>query len=437
VNAPQPASRLFRGWYVVGGLFLGGFALYGAGLYSFILFVTPLSEEFHWSRAATGGLVSAFWLSAPLSLVADPLIRRFGVKRLAAAGILLEAACLTLLFTASHLWQMYLLRALAGMGKVLYAINLPIILSRWFSRRFGLALAVMYCGWHLGGLALAPITESLIHSMGWRLASMTLGAVLLVIALPPTLWLLRISSAADIGAGLDGDPLTTAIVPSKTPIADQAQSVRPSYTAALGELLRQPTFQLIITATIVYYITYSGVLAHQAAAVEAAGVSSHAASVVLGATAGFAAAGALLIGYIVDRFSLALATLLQHGLMALGVFCLLAIVYLPSFWLLAIHALSFGLAIGGTDVFWITMVKRRTPTESFQRAWGIWYFLELAVIVIAPAGAGFLYDLSGNYMTALAAELAITAVPLALCLRISLRRTTEPVQPQRPAARPG
>src|SRR5712672_2970133 len=118
--SPTSRSRLYWGWYVVAALFIGGFALYGAGLYSFILFVTPLSQEFHWSRAATGGLVSAFWLSAPLALVADPLIRRFGVKRLAATGIVVEAVCLILLFSASHLWQMYLLRALAGLGKVLY-----------------------------------------------------------------------------------------------------------------------------------------------------------------------------------------------------------------------------------------------------------------------------------------------------------------------------
>jgi hypothetical protein len=31
--------------------------------------------------------VSAFWLSAPLSLIADPLIRRFRVTRLAATGM--------------------------------------------------------------------------------------------------------------------------------------------------------------------------------------------------------------------------------------------------------------------------------------------------------------------------------------------------------------
>jgi MFS family permease len=417
VSPTRSGSSLFRGWYVVGALFIGGFALYGAGLYSFILFVTPLSEEFHWSHAATGGLVSAFWISAPLSLIADPLIRRFGVKRLAATGIIVEAVCLILLFTASQLWQMYLLRALAGLGKVLYAINLPIILSRWFSRRFGLALAVMYCGWHLGGLALAPVTEFLMHAVGWRQASMALGGALLIIALPPTLWALRVESAAELGVGLDGNaaPAATASDPAGKPAVGHGGRGG----TARGELLTHAAFQLVMAATLIYYLTYSGVLAHQAAVVEASGVSARAASMVLGATAGFAALGALLIGWVIDRFALAWATIFQYGLMATGVACLLAVTQVPTTWVLAVHALTFGLAVGGTDVFWITMLKRRIPDVLFQRAWGIWYFLELAVIVVAPAGAGRLYDLTGSYVTALVTELAILVLPVLLCLRVA------------------
>ena len=417
MSSSRSRSTLFRGWYVVAALFIGGFALYGAGLYSFILFVTPLSEEFHWSRAATGGLVSAFWLSAPLALVTDPLIRRFGVKRLAATGIVVEAVCLILLFSASHLWQMYLLRALAGLGKVLYAINLPIILSRWFSRRFGLALAMMYCGWHLGGLALAPVTDHLIRALGWRGASMVLGGSLLLIALPPTLWALRVESAADIGVGLDGDRASIS-TEGRTNDVHTADRLEASSTI-LSRLMRDRAFQLVMAATLVYYLTYSGVLAHQAAVVEGAGVSARGASMVLGATAGFAAVGALLIGWIIDRFALPWATIFQYGLMAAGVSCLLAITQFPTSWLLAVHAVTFGLAVGGTDVYWITMLKRRIPNSLFQRAWGIWYFLELAVVVVAPAGAGYIYDLTGSYVTALIAELGILVAPIALCLVVS------------------
>jgi MFS family permease len=410
--------RIFRGWYVVAALFLGGFALYGAGLYSFILFVTPLSNEFHWSRAATGGLVSAFWLSAPLSLFADPLIRRFGVRRLAATGIVVEGLCLIFLFTATHLWQMYLLRAIAGLGKVLYAITLPVILAKWFSRRFGSAVAFMYSGWHVGGLALAPLAERLIHLAGWRGASVGLGIGLLVIALPPTLWALRVPSAAAIGQDFDGDPLreSSTTAPSHSL---QQMAVPPNYAAALSELLRNPAFRMIAVGTIFYFLSYGGVLAHQAAVVEGSGIASSTASYVLGATAGFAALGALFHGWLIDKFSLTLTTAIQYGLLVAGIVALLTVTSVPSLVFLIAHSVCYGLGIGGAEVYWVTLLKRRIAAASFQRAWGVYYFLELTFIVIGPICAGLLYDLSGNYVTALVTEAVILAIPIALSLALA------------------
>jgi MFS family permease len=411
--------RIFRGWYVVAALFTGGFALYGVGLYSFILFAAPLAQEFHWSHAATGGLVSAFWLSAPLSLLAEPLIRRFGSRRLVCAGIVIEAVCLMCLFMTTQLWEMYLLRALAGLGKVLYAINMPIIVSRWFSRRFGVALSVMYSGWHVGGLVLAPVANYLLHSFGWRTAAVILGAGLLLIALPPNLWATQVACPADLGLGLDGD----ALPPPRS--SEQAQAIEhpeavARYSSALGGLIRLRQFRLIIAATIIFNTTNTGILVHQAAVVGASGVSLGASSLLLGATAGFAAIGAWALGYLVDRYPLTFTAIVEHALMASGVFCLLTITHVQSASLFAMHAVTFGLAVGGSDVFLVTMLKRRTPLNLFQQAWGIWYFLVLVVMVIAPILSGWLYDMSGSYVLVLSLALALVLISVTLCLLVSL-----------------
>jgi MFS family permease len=414
--------RFYRGWAVVAVLFLGGFAMYGAGLYSFILFVTPLADEFHWSRAATGALVSAFWLSAPLALFAEPLIRRLGTRTLVVSGIVLEACCLVLLITATQLWLMYLLRVLAGLGKVLYAITMPVIVARWFSRRFGLAIAVMYSGWHIGGLVLAPITAHLIHSIGWRGASVVLGIAVLGLALLPMIWALRVSSPQELGLGLDGEPLPGEPAPGEAPQAEHLAPRLP-YWSAVRDLLGNRSFQLIIVASIAYFTTYGGVLGHQAAVVQGAGISARTASFVLGATAGFAALGAVLVGALIDRAPLIYTTLVQYGLMATGVLCLLLVGKTDSVPVLTTHAVCFGLAVGGTEVFWITVLRRRLPEAAFPRAWGIWYFLELAVLVAAPAAAGLLYDLTGNYVTALRSELALLFVPLVLSMRLAVQKS--------------
>ena len=418
--------RRFPGWRVVLALAFGGFTLYGAGLYSFILFVTPLSNEFHWSRAATGGLVSAFWLTAPLALFAQPLIRRFGSRRLAVAGVVVEALSLMLLFTATQLWHMYLLRALAGFGKMLFAINVPVVVARWFSRRFGLAIAINYAGWAIGGFALAPLTDLLIRTVGWRAASGALGLGLLLLTLPVTWWALRTESAAAAGLPLDGIAPGASGDKDADADADAAQAAdapveHAGSWAVTKSLLRHPAFLLIALCTMAYYLTYSGVLAHQAAIVESAGIGSRAASWILGSTAGWAAVGALLVGWLLDRLALATVTVLQLGMLGAGVACLLASTYAPLPWLLAGHAVLFGLAVGGSEPFWITILRRRVPLEGFQQAWGIVYFLELAFIVVAPFIAGHLYDVSGSYRTSLGFELALVVLPLGLALLLALR----------------
>ena len=419
VRAPESTSRVFRGWYVVAALFACAFIMYGAGMYSFMLFVRPISERFHWGPAATGGLVSAFWVTAPLSLLTDRLIRHFGLKRLVTSGIVIEAAALICLFTASHLWEMYLLRVLAGLGKVLLAITLPIIVSKWFSRRFGTAMALVYSGWFFSGIVFAPAAHFLIHAIGWRAASTVLGVVVLV-ALPPALWMLRVESATDIGLGTDGDPLPIATSVAKPAIDDHRTVSGPR--PVRSSLWRRRPFQLIAVSRTFYYLIISGPFVYQTAIVGTSGAFVRTASVLLGFTAASIGTGELLSGYLVDRLSWIWAMAIQFVLLGIGVSALLIFTHHGSGWWLAVNAVCFGLAYGGSDPFWTTTLKRRVPAEQFQQAWGPIYFLGLTASVVWPLCFGWLRDLSGGYVVPLATSLALVAVPLSLSLTVPMRR---------------
>src|ERR1700691_4372441 len=159
---------IYHGRKVLAALFMAGFMVYGGGLYCFVLLVPPLTQEFHWSRAATSGLVTAFWLSAPMILLGGFAIKRAGAVRLLMAGILIEALCVGLLPTVSSFGEMYLLRAAMGFGKVMFAVTLPYAISRWYSRHYSLGLGIAWAGWHVGGMVLAPLTGLVIANYGWR-----------------------------------------------------------------------------------------------------------------------------------------------------------------------------------------------------------------------------------------------------------------------------
>jgi len=408
-NIDSARSGLYHGWKVLAALFVAGFLVYGGGLYSFVLFVTPLTEEFGWSRAATGGIVSAFWLSAPLLIVGGLAMRRFGVTRLLALGIITEALCVLALASVSTLWQMYLLRAAMGFGKIMFAVTIPVTISRWFSRRFGLALGIAWAGWHVGGMLLAPVTEAIIKHFGWRGACIALGVGLFAFALGPILWVQRVRSPAELGLGLDGDPLLAAdATPHRDAPAVTAIAAEP--IGGLGDLLRSPRFWLIAAATLFFYMTYGGVLAHQGAIVEGAGYSARLASIVLGSTAGFAALGGLTTGWMVDRWPLGRVGVLMHGMLLVGAAAMLSVSTAPSIAALITYAACFGIMIGGSDIFFVKLMRARFPHVNVDHAYSVWYCIELGTLWLSGIAAGWVFDLTGNYGRTLALLVGSAAV---------------------------
>jgi MFS family permease len=426
------AVPIYHGRKVLAALFMAGFMVYGGGLYCFVLLVPPLTEEFHWSRAATSGLVTAFWLSAPLILLGGSAIKRFGAARLLIAGILVEAVCVALLSTVSTFGEMYLLRAAMGVGKVMFAVTLPYAVSRWFSRHYSLGLGIVWAGWHVGGMVLAPITGLIIVHYGWRTACLAIAAGLLTIGLAPILATKGPRSPREFGLGLDGDPLqhtdtletparpaparatasatttatTTAAATAAaaaaitTTAADSAAAATPA--GRLNDLLGSATFWLIALTTLFFYATYGGLLTHEAAVVEGAGFTPRVSSWVLGSTAGFAAVGGMVGGWLLDRFSVRAVGIAMHLLLLAGAMALLWVARGHSVAALVAYAGCFGITIGGSDLYFVALLRRRFPTVSVAYSYSAWYFCEILTLLLAGPAAGRVFDLTGNYDRTLA-----------------------------------
>lgn len=405
------AGSAYHGWRVVAALFAAGVVVYGGGLYSFVLFVTPLTAEYHWSRAATAGIVSAFWLAAPLIVFGGRACERVGLARLAAAGVLIEAGCVVALAGVSSLWQMYVLRAAMGFGKLLFAVTIPATVGRWFSRRFAFALGIAWAGWHVGGALLSPAVAWTIERFTWRGACLALGAALVLFAYWPMRYAHRRASPRELGLGPDGDAPVAAAAPAGGTVAGPVPGVLAIVTA--------PAFAWIALATVAFYAAYGGLLAHQSAIVEAAGYSLGSSSLVLGSTAAFAAVGGLGVGWAIDRLGLVPVAFVLHAAILAGPLALLALGATPGIGLLVGYAACFGLAIGGSDIFFVSLMRARFPGVGLEHAYSAWYSVELLTLLLAPIAAGRVYDLTGSYHAvlvclAVAAGAAMVATTLAL-----------------------
>jgi MFS family permease len=409
---------IYHGRKVLAALFMAGFMVYGGGLYCFVLLVPPLTEEFHWSRAATGGLVTAFWLSAPLILLGGSAIKRFGAMRLLMTGIVIEAACLAMLSTVSTFGEMYLLRVAMGVGKVMFAVTLPYTVSRWFSRHYSLGLGIAWAGWHVGGMVLVPLTGLIIARYGWRAACLAIVAGLLTIGLAPILATKGPRSPREFGLGLDGEPLAPAAA-AVAAAADSAAATVPA--GSLKDLLGSATFWTIALTTLFFYTTYGGLLTHQPSIVEGAGFTPRLSSIVLGSTAGFAAFGGMATGWFLDRFSVRAVGIAMNVLLLAGALSLLWVARDHSAAALISYAVCFGTTIGGSDLYFVALLRRRFAKVSVAYSYSAWYFCEILTLALSGPAAGRVFDLTGNYDRTLA--LLAGSALLALILSATLLRT--------------
>jgi sugar phosphate permease len=283
-------------------------------------------------------------------------------------------------------------------------------------------------------MVLVPITGVIIAHQGWRTACLAIAVGLVTLGLVPVLATKGPRSPGDFGLGLDGDPLQPVAAPtaptppaaaSATASADASATAIPA--GSLKDLLGSPTFWLIALSTLFFYLTYGGLLTHQPSVVEGAGFSPRLSSIVLGSTAGFAAVGGMASGWLLDRFSVRAVGMAMHLLLVMGAVSLLWVARDHSAAALISYAVCFGITIGGSDLYFVALLRRRFPSVSVAYSYSAWYFCEILTLSLSGPAAGRVFDLTGNYdrtLALLAGSALLAAVLSLFVLRASgLERT--------------
>ena len=362
------------------GLFLCGALAFGVGAYAFTQFLEPLAAEFGWGRAALGGLMSAFWLAAPFALLSAYLLDRVGIRALILAGGLLEALGAAGMTFASEPKEFYFLRFCMGVGKVVIVTPIPATAAMWFPRRPGLAIAITFCGWHVGGLIMAPLTEELIASLGWRHALGWMSTITMV--------------GICVAAAMLGDPRRRGIEKIPSDVATVKTFGAPSNDA----FRLHPAGLIVIgLGTIPYYLGYTGLLGQLSPLLADAGFTGREVGVLTGSVAISAVVGVLLAGGITQwartRFS-GSGTLL---LMGVTVFAATVVGPAARHWVPYSVVILLGALAGGGDPIIIDALRLSVFRHQFGRAYGWWYLLCLCSCAAGPFVVGAAFDRLGNY----------------------------------------
>ncbi|MEU2577118.1 MFS transporter [Streptomyces anulatus] len=288
--------RIHRAWLMAA---VAGAAIVTAGAFTTVpgMLVTPLREEYAWERgqialAASVNMV-LFGLTAPF---AAALMDRIGARRVVMGALLLVAAGALLTGVMTRPWQLVAYwGVLIGLGSGCLTMTFAAgITARWFDRRRGLVTGALSSSSHLGQLLFLPLLAWSVGRFGWRPPVVTLALVALTVA--ALVFLLLRDHPADVGAKPYG---AREFVPRPRPVPGTA-------ARALTVLLRAARtgpFWLLAGMFALCGASTNGIMwSNWAPAAHDHGMRATAAASLLSLVGIFSALGALLAGWLTDRF---------------------------------------------------------------------------------------------------------------------------------------
>jgi MFS family permease len=284
-------------WVVGGAAFVALLASAGARSMPGALLV-PIENDLHWSRAtislAVGIGIALYGLVGPF---AAALMQRFGVRKTIGAALVLVSISLALNTFVVAPWQMFLTwGVLSGLGTGTASLVLAAtIVGRWFRANRGLAMGLLTASTQTGQLIFLPVLAATAEYSGWRMASLIVAGVALLVAIP--FLLLVPERPADVGLapygsdviepdqGLKGNPLATAF-------------------EALGRGIRTSRFWILGGAFFICGLSSNGLIGtHMIALCQDHGIPEVQAAGLVASMGLFDLVGTALAGWMSDRYN--------------------------------------------------------------------------------------------------------------------------------------
>jgi MFS family permease len=231
-----PIRRWYFGWNIVAAASLVTLLTVGMrmGIGPFFL---PLVEDLGFSRSLLSGIVAIGMLVYGLAMpLAGYLVALRGTRFVLLAG--------TAMVAVSVVWTVWARDAIAftlAFG-VLMSVGLaftsPValtpVISRWFTRRRGMALFLLSTGSMAGIAVMTPLLTIAIASAGWRATLLAFGLLFCLLTVPVALFVIR-----------DAAPAGTDLRPRERPLdapARAAVAAAPRREPSFGEAARTVPF---------------------------------------------------------------------------------------------------------------------------------------------------------------------------------------------------
>ncbi len=368
------SRRMDPGWLVVVAAYCGAMVSFGSLLvFTFSIFLKPLSGAFGWSRESVS---AAFGFAALTVAVCSPplghLLDRFGPRRVILPCMaVFGAAFASLGFLTPHLMHLYAVFVLLGMvGNGTTQMGYSRAVSTWFDKRRGLALALVMAGVGTGAMLLPPMAQALIAAHGWRAAYFVLGSLVLLMGLPLTALFVRERPRDSAGrrAVLDG--------------------------TAVAHALRSRAFWILIATLFLSSVSMNGAITHLSPLLTDRGVTAANAALAASMLGLTSFCGRLITGLLLDRFFGPRVGFCVCAVAAGGILLLARAGSGPHG---VVAAMLIGLGVGSEADLTPYLLTRYFGLRAFSTLYGFTWTAYAIAGALGPVWMGRAYDATGSY----------------------------------------
>lgn len=358
--------------FVVITAFCSLLAIVGFALYGLPFFYDFYINEFGWSRAmVTSGNAFGKLLVAPLfGFIAGWIIDRYGPKKMLMAGALMTGAALVGLGTMNSPGIFYISYIFVAMGYV-FGGPLPcqVLISRWFKKNRGKAMGIAYLGIGTGGFMVPLIAAGLINNFGWRTALILLAGMIVLIAVPLSLFVK--DSPSKSFSAVKADP----VVPVKS-------------------ILKNPWFYMLAFGSMCSIAAVGGINQHLKLYLLDHDFSQNQAAHVISLVLLMSLAGRVLMGWLADIFPRKYIMIFIYLIVGGSI----PLLFLPDFpGRIYIFATIFGIGLGGDYMIIPLMAADLFGVKTLGRVMGIILVADGIAEASMPMLVGSLRDNAGNY----------------------------------------
>jgi MFS family permease len=397
-------TPLYYGYHVVAASFLIQGVTIG-GNFAYGVFFKELEAEFGWSRATIAGASSTSLLVMGfMAVLAGRLNDRVGPRWLLTASALFYGIGYLLFSRLQAPWQLYLVYGLlVGIGLSTHDVVTLSTVARWFTRRRGLASAIVKVGTGCGQLLVPLAVAALVAGFGWRTACWIFGAAALVV-LAAAAQRMR-PDPQSMGLQVDG-------------VAGHANPAHPTELrpdAHAGAAARSPLFWILCCSQFIVFTCLITITIHIVPHAADLGAPRALAAGVISAIGGISVLGRLAVGGAIDRIGG------RRALIGCYVALFASLVWLQfatAPWMLYAFAALYGVAHGGFFTVTSPTVAEFFGTRAHGALFGIVLMCGSIGGAIGPLAAGAVFDATGSYRIAFGVLLGLALIGLALVSRL-------------------